>query len=94
MSFYFYEPVNRELRTVPSELLQRAPLVRIQWLPTIQPLGMVIAGTALGIAYFNDGSVEPMLSPHNCAGVISAVRKKIPYAQLATGPSVWLFRLH
>lgn len=94
MYWHFFETVNRETRTRPSELVKLPPITRILWRPGTEVNGWVITGTILGTAYFNNGGMEDIIAPSNCAGIIAAVRPKIPYAQLATGPSIWLIRLH
>lgn len=91
MDWYFFEPVNQELRTIPAELLTRAPVAKISWRPGIGVTSWLVAGTVVGDAHFNDGTIEPMPSP--VGGTITAVQPKIRYAELATGPSQWLLRI-
>lgn len=94
MNWHFFEAVNRETRTRPTELLKLSPIARIIWRPGTRVNGWVISGTILGTTIFNNGAVEDIIAPSNCSGIIAAVRTKIPYAQLSTGPSIWLVRLH
>lgn len=92
MNWTMFEPINREVRTIPSALSTRL-LTKLSWKVGIKAGATVAPGTKLATAYWDDGTSETLAAPAGCSGTIAWVNRQIDYGALSSPPSDVLLRL-
>jgi len=89
-----YDPINRELRTVPDFFVARnSSMELLSWRKGIKGGVKIKENTELADIFWDDGKKNVLKAPTGCAGIIQSTNRRILYENLHIPPSQWLLRL-
>ena len=89
-----YDPINRELRTVPDFFAARnTSMELLSWCEGIKKGAKIKENVPLADIFWDDGTSEVLTAPPGCAGVIESTNRRILYENLHKSPSQWLLRI-
>ena len=89
-----YDPINRELRTVPDFFAARNSSIELlSWRKGIKKGTEIKENTELADIYWDDGTKDVLKAPTGCAGIIESTNRRIKYEILHIPQPQWLLRL-